>query len=192
MKVSGEALLKVKSMLEPGSTLLDIGAGKGEHASWFKMCGYNVKTNDILPGHDYEGDFNQISLRMPKFDCTWASHVLEHQLNVNTFIKNMKMVTKEGGVMAITVPPRKDRLVGGHVSLFTPLSLIYNMILAGLDCSDAAMCYYGYNISVVVRKKSINLPDLCFDRGDIETLNPYFPVEVKQNIDGFKHYEVNW
>lgn len=194
---STEALYKVAKILPKGSTILDIGAGEGIHANWFRDRGYSVQTNDITEGHDFVMPFNKLAWSLltycgTQFDCTWASHVLEHQLNVNEFIQDMKDCTREGGLLAITVPPRKDNLVGGHLSLFTPLSLIYNMILAGLDCSEASMLYYDYNISVVVKKKSIELPELKYDNGDIETLAPYFPVPVKQNINGFKFSDINW
>lgn len=194
---STEALYKVAKILPQGSTILDIGAGEGIHAAWFKDRGYCVQTNDITGEHDFVMSFGRLAeylsgLPDGEYDCTWASHVLEHQLNVHRFLLDMKYCTKEGGIMAITVPPRKDNLVGGHLNLFTPLSLVYNMILAGIDCSEAAMLEYGYNISVVVKKKSIVLPKLKYDRGDIETLAKYFPVPVKQNTNGFRFKEVNW
>ena len=67
------------------------------------------------------------------------------------------------------------------------------MILAGLDCSGASVKQHGYNISVVTRSIRLEqLPELKFDRGDIETLSHLFPVEVKQGLDGFSLQEVNW
>ena len=198
MRVSGHALLKVRQKLAKGSTILDVGAGSGEHASWFKENGYDVKTTDILPGHDFVGDFNKIwykGILVPhgQFDCIWCSHVLEHQLNPNQFLNAMLSLLKPGGIFAITVPPRKDRLVGGHVNLYTPLSLMYNLVLAHLDCSGASMKVYGYNISVVtINNRLEHLPKLKFDNGDIETLSYLFPTEVKQNMNGFKYEGVNW
>ena len=198
MKSSEAALLKVARVLPQGSTILDIGAGEGLHANWFKDKGYDVKTTDIAEGHDYVGDFNRIWYKgihevHGKFDCVWASHVLEHQKSTGMFITSMLILVKPGGIIAVTVPPLKNNLVGGHLNLFTPLSLVYNMILAGLDCSGASVKRYGYNISIVTRNIQLpKFPDLKYDRGDIELLAKYFPVEVKQGTEGFSLEEVNW
>lgn len=204
---STEAMYKLDKMLPSNSTILDIGSGEGIHASWFEDRGFDVTTNDIYWDSDYKCSFRELadavridkelygnspSLEQHEWDCTWASHILEHQLNVHDFLVDMAGLTREGGLMAITVPPRKDNLVGGHLNMFTPLSLIYNIILAGVDCSEACCLYYGYNISVIVEKRSIVLPSLKYDRGDIEALADYFPIPVKQNTNGFKFHDINW
>ncbi|MDU0355704.1 hypothetical protein RS130_19095 [Paraglaciecola aquimarina] len=58
--------------------------------------------------------------------------------------------------------------------------------MAGFDCRDAAVLKYAYNISVIVRKKTIqNLPDIGFCNGDIEALSDYLPTgELKQGFNG--------
>jgi hypothetical protein len=77
--------------------------------------------------------------------------------------------------------------------LFTPLSLLYNLILAGINCKDAKMKVYKYNISVITRKKWIDkFLELKMDKGDIEYLREYFPCEVWQGISGNHYQEVNW
>ena len=87
-------------------------------------------------------------------------------------------------MIAITVPPLKHQIVGGHVSLWNVGLLLYRLILVGLDCSAARYGTYGYNIGVVLNKKSITLPQLKYDNGDIETLRDYFPVSVNQGFNG--------
>jgi len=190
-------MLKVARLLAPGSRILDVGAGDCSHAEWFRSKGFIVYTVDFANNHTFVGDFNEIwsTIRDIEgfFDCVWSSHVLEHQKNPGRFLEAVRSLTETGGLIAITVPPRKDRLVGGHLSLYTPLSLIYNMILAGLDCSGASVKVEGYNISVVVRNTDTDLPwDLAFDRGDIEKLAHLFPVEVRQGTAGFSLTEINW
>jgi hypothetical protein len=70
--------------------------------------------------------------------------------------------------------------------------LIYNLIAAGFDCSEARIGVYGYNISVIVRKKPARIPDdLYRDEGDVEKLKAFFPIPVHARMDG-RFGNVNW
>lgn len=167
--------------------ILDIGAGeKAPHANAMRAAGLNVKTNDILMS-DYQGFYNELDF-FRKFDGIWASHVLEHQRNVGTFLDKIHWDLKEGGLLAITVPPRKEHIVGGHLTLWNAGLLLYNLILAGFDCSEASVATYHYNVSVVVQKKTIlDMPELYYDDGDVDLLAKYFPTGMgaQQGFDGF-------
>jgi len=128
-------------------------------------------------------------------DLVWASHVLEHQRNPGEFLDLLRRLCKPGGVLAVTVPPRKDALVGGHLSLYTPALLVYHLLRAGLDCRQARIAVDGYDISAVVR--NVSLPDgvlgeLVEDAGDIATLAPWFPWPgVRERWNGMAS-SVNW
>jgi SAM-dependent methyltransferase len=175
------------------NTLLDIGSGpKSAAYSLFTENAKTVTRQDINPDYqpDLLGDFNNLAI-VDQYDCIWCSHVLEHQLNVNHFLTKIFHTLKDGGVLAITVPPLKEEIVGGHVTLWNAGLLLYNLILAGFDCRDAAVKTYGYNISVIVQKKTAILPDLLFDAGDIRTLNEFFPLGVFEGFDG-NIQELNW
>ena len=175
------------------NTLLDIGSGpKSAAYSLFTDNGKTVTRQDINPDYqpDLLGDFNNLATDK-LYDCIWCSHVLEHQLNVNHFLTKIFHTLKEGGVLAITVPPRKDEIVGGHVNLWNAGLLLYNLILAGFDCKNAAVKSYGYNISVIVEKKTAILPNLNYDTGDINALNEFFPLGVFEGFDG-NIQELNW
>jgi len=175
------------------NTLLDIGSGpKSAAYSLFTDNGKTVTRQDINPDYqpDLLGDFNNLAI-VDQYDCVWCSHVLEHQLNVNHFLTKIFYTLKEGGVLAITVPPRKDEIVGGHVTLWNAGLLLYNLILAGFDCKNAAVKSYGYNISVIVEKKTAILPNLNYDTGDINALNEFFPLGVFEGFDG-NIQEINW
>jgi hypothetical protein len=84
----------------------------------------------------------------------------------------------------VTVPPAKHNIVGGHVTLWNAGLLLYNMVLAGWDCSEALVMVYGYNISVLVEKKQAILPKLRMDSGDIDTLSKFFPIQVEEGFHG--------
>lgn len=175
-----EALLKLTEILEVPSTILDIGAGEQQvHANMFRDRGFAVDTIDFFKNSTYIGDFNNVNISK-KYDAVWASHCLEHQLNINIFLKKIVDVTKLGGYIAITVPPLKHEIVGGHVSLWNPGLLIYNLVLAGLDCSNIKIKQYGYNISAIVQKTSAVIPKdkLIYDSLDLVTLNRYFPKDL--------------
>ena len=180
-------------------TVLDIGAGQCLHAALMKSSGRTVdicdfgtsvyydRRNGIGPfNREFMGDFGEMQIDS-RYDAVWCCHTLEHQLNPNAFLKKVGSLLKEGGWLAIVVPPLKHEIVGGHVSLWNAGLLLYHLVMAGFDCSrDVEVESYGYNVAVIVRKRSIEaLPgDLCMDSGDIEKLSRYFPFDAAQGFDG--------
>jgi len=166
-------------------TVLDIGCGEGIHSEIFLQNGKQVTGIDYGRSCYFEknsgkfnsviADFNTYEFGL-EYDCVWCSHVLEHQININAFLKKVFSVLKEGGILALTVPPMKSVIVGGHVSLWNAGLLMYNLVLAGFNCRNAKVKTYGYNISLIVEKETIpELPQLHFDAGDIKLLSDYLP-----------------
>lgn len=175
--------LEIFQQNEDVRTVLDIGAGDGEHAKLLRAAGKRVTTVSLRAPADVIGDYLRTEFA-DKFDGIWASHVLEHMPNVGAFLDKCNADLREGGVLAITVPPPKHNIVGGHVSLWNEGLLLYRLVLAGFDCRRAQVGVYGYNISVIVRKVSIALPPLTMDAGDLEQLARWFPLPVEQDFDG--------
>jgi SAM-dependent methyltransferase len=179
-------------------SVLDVGCGTGRHSRLFQQAGKQVTSIDIYPGLEdaVQADYLRHEFAAP-FDCVWVSHVLEHQLNVNQFLTKIFRDLKEGGILALTIPPLKHEIVGGHVTLWNAGLLLYNLILAGFDCSQAAIKCYGYNISVITAKTSARIPwdQLKYDTGDIETLAPFFPIvegmQWSQSFNG-RIKQINW
>ena len=176
-------------------TLLDIGCGEPSGvnaANFFKELAKDVTRQDINPDYkpDLLGDFNNLATDK-LYDCIWCSHVLEHQLNTHDFLVKLYHTCKTDGVVAITVPPLKHEIVGGHVTLWNGGLLLYNMILAGFDCSKASLAEYDYNISVIVKKQRAELPDLKYDAGDILALQRFFPLPFGDGFDG-RLTKINW
>lgn len=188
-------------------TVLDVGGGAGEHADVFEAFGKHVTSVDYGKSVYFErrnaqreviiGDFNRLTLPR-RYDLVWCSHVLEHQLDAHHFLRQLHGATAEGGVLAITVPPLKHEIVGGHVSLWNPGLLLYRLVLAGFDCRQARVRQYGYNISVLLEKRSIELPELAFDAGDVRRLRawlpaalPYRPNALDDPFDG-NFERLNW
>ena len=175
------------------NTILDVGAGNQRHSRNFRSNGFSVSTNDIVPTADFRGLYTDLSPFNEQFDAIWCAHVLEHQRSVGLFLDRIFTDLKTGGILAITVPPLKHGIVGGHLSVWNGGLLLYNLILAGFDCKNASVATYGYNISVVVEKTPFIMPKLKYDNGDIEALAPFFPreLDVFQNFDG-QIDRINW
>lgn len=179
-----------KLLQQDFNTVLDVGSGEGIQAKIMQDAGKEVTTIAWTGDADYIGDY--CDTEFPHgFDAIWASHVLEHQRNTGLFLDKCFRDISEGGWLAVTVPPLKQDIVGGHVNLYNAGLLLYQLILAGFDCKNAMVKTYGYNISVIVKKKKAVLPDLWYDRGDIELLSPFFPMQVKQGFNGHIA-SVNW
>ena len=196
-----QALDKVIEELPRGSSLLDIGAGSTlVHSSRFAAAGLLVTAVDLcdvtipqVKGVMFlKGFFEELDLAPGSFDAVWTSHVLEHIPDVHTFLQAKIALCKEGGIISVTVPPLKHAIVGGHINLFNAGIVMYRMVLAGLDMSECSIKSYGYNISVVVRKRSITIPTLKYDKGDIETLAPFFPPGMQKQNFGGNIQEHNW
>lgn len=164
-------------------TLLDVGCGDQLHAKLFRQHAIKVTTLDLT--HDADHKINFLEFDGGLFDIIWLSHVLEHVRNPGQFIDKAINHLAPGGFVAVTVPPLKTQLVGGHINLFTMGTLCYQLILSGLACDWGQS--YGYNLSVIASIAERALPKLVCDCGDIETLTYHFPYRVKQNANGNLH-----
>lgn len=188
IKWSGRALQKLLDDFT-FDTVLDVGSGDGSHSEAFRAAGKQVTSLDYGESLYFKqrrrdidaivADFNTFDFGRT-FDAVWCSHVLEHQLNVQGFLEKVHALTNEGGVVAITVPPLKHKIVGGHVSLWNAGLLLYRLVLAGFDCREASVLSYGYNVSVLVRKRTISvLGAIDYDTGDIRKIRAHLPPGLR-------------
>jgi ubiquinone/menaquinone biosynthesis C-methylase UbiE len=178
-------------------TVLDIGSGRGEQAAAMRDAGKRVTTMDSMSavGADIYGHWpsDGIVIATGYYDCVWCSHVLEHSGEPCDFLAEIWAVLVDGGILAITVPPFKQ-VIAGHITAWNAGLLLYNLVLAGFDCSRAAVKTYGYNISAIVRKGKYQ------DRGTESTLTElahFFPVPLtgerpKIGVLPTDIEEVNW
>jgi SAM-dependent methyltransferase len=194
------ALDKTLRSTSTGEKVLDIGGGGGQHSLAFAEQGYKVTYNDIFqpdishPNLEMAiGDF--MELPFYGYDIAFISHVLEHQLNVNAFLKKVSASVKEDGLIVIVVPPAKHQIVAGHLTLWNAGLILYNLVMAGIDCNVVSILQLGYNINVLVRNRKIKLPDdLKHDFGDLDRLSEYFPRELLWEGDSFQGelMDLNW
>lgn len=194
-----KALYKLLNDYEFNS-VLDIGCGEGLHSNIFLNNGKKVTAIDYGKSFYYDNntyksdvitaDFNTYKFDR-QFDCIWCSHILEHQRNPGMFLDKIKSLLKENGVLAITVPPYKSEIVGGHISFWNVGLLLYNLVIAGFDCSNAIASKYKYNISVIVKNISLfEKLNLIYDSGDITSILIYLPSDL-QFIYGRKDFSFN-
>lgn len=171
------------------TTVLDIGSGGGEHSVIFADAGKKVTAIDFGSSYYFRKSQSNVQVTIAdfmsfdfahQFDCVWCSHVLEHQLNVQSFLLKVHDALIENGILAITVPPLKHKIAGGHVSLWNGGLILYRLVLAGFDCKDARILRYGNNISVLVKKNKIDIPsNIEYDRGDIRKIRQFLPNDLK-------------
>lgn len=174
--------------------LLDLGCGDGKHAEVFRANGFNVTTVDLNPECEPDhvmGIEMYLAATTKKYDVIWMSHVLEHQMYHMGILEDLFRVLAPGGVAAITVPPMKPEIVGGHLTLWNAGLLLYNLVVAGYDMSNASVKTYGYNITVISDLPVRPGVELNYDKGDIELLADYFPIPVHQGFNG-NIEEINW
>lgn len=181
-------------------SVLDVGSGSGQHAEIFSKYGKTVTQVDFgkscyfMNGSTDRkiviGDYLHCTFDK-QFDLVWACHVLEHQPNVNLFLRKIHSDLRDEGYLAITVPPLRNEVVGGHLTIWNAGLLLYNLVLAGFNCKQAKILQYGYNISVILQKEAIVLPALDYDKGDIDKLKNYLPDGLKEPFDG-NISKLNW
>ncbi len=178
-------------------TVLDVGAGSLRHSEKFQRAGKIVTALD-LGGSVYFNEMETTSepgieliledfmfyKSVRKWDLIWASHILEHQTDVGNFLKKIISFCSEGGYICLTVPIPHRNLWSGHLSLWTPGLLVYNLVVCGVDASNAEVVFGNGEFSVILSPKKVPLPEnLVFDQGDLGKLKHLLPPWVHENSD---------
>jgi SAM-dependent methyltransferase len=168
-------------------TVLDVGSGNGDHALAFlgqgaKVTGIDVRDSRITnANYEYiQSPYEKINLEDRRFDMVWCSHTLEHVPNAQHFLIWMRRWLKEDGWLAIAVPTsRQNRLHIGHLSLWTPAHLVYNLVCAGWDCKHAQWYTEYLTIGLIVQKgPDIDLSWRTSLPAEIFGLNQFTPISV--------------
>ena len=127
--------------------ICEIGCGNGGNLAKFQAVGYSVfgvepdpaareVAKEVTPNIFY-GTAEELpeTIENEKFDLVLMSHVLEHCLDINTVISNVKAILKDGGVYILEIPNCKSlgfRTYQGewpwsdiprHLNFFTPGSI---------------------------------------------------------------------
>jgi 2-polyprenyl-3-methyl-5-hydroxy-6-metoxy-1,4-benzoquinol methylase len=175
-------------------SVLDVGSGGGHHANQFKLNGFDVTCIDYGTSiYATESkidnlkiinvDFNKYK-PTKKYDLVWASHILEHQRNVGLFLEKIIDCCSDDGYVCITLPDPHRNLLGGHLSIWSPGLLAYNIVLCGVDLSKSNFIRGTHEFSLLFRPIKFSLPnDLTYDWGDLIKLSRYLPQNLSENKD---------
>jgi SAM-dependent methyltransferase len=181
-------LLKHALERNPGY-VLDIGTGNGWAAKAFIGNGARVVGIDVKdPPHVHENYTHvQMAFEMlepqedaEKYDLVWCSNVLESIPNVQAFLLQVASLLKEGGWLYLAVPTLlQDRIHIGNLTVWSPAHLVYNLICAGYDCSDAEWYTEYETIAICIPNKRIE--DMTWrtgDRWEEPIVNKYSPAKM--------------
>jgi SAM-dependent methyltransferase len=165
---------------------LDLGCGRGDYYRQLAASGqfetvHGLDSNPALARHIgrgfVRGRMEDFSPEEP-YDVIWCSHVLEHTPNPGQFLQRLHVLLREDGLLCISVPPMKQAVTVGHVTLWTPGLLLLNLVKAGYDCSDIRMKRKGYNIAALLLRKPC--PQVTtFDPDAPASCRPYLPAGLK-------------
>jgi len=118
------------------------------------------------------------------YDALWVHHVMEHMLDPHLFTTKLYSMLREGGILALTVPPLKSQIVGGHVSVWIAGLLIQHLVRAGFDCKYLRFFKQAYSLGILLQKRSV--PEKIrwkHDRGDIcRLMRPYLPIGLEDHL----------
>ena len=123
----------------------------------------------------------------------FCSHVLEHQRNIGVFLDKLFDIMRDGAILAISVPPLCSHWVTlSHPNWLNAGMLLYHLVMAGFDCREPRVLTYGYNTSVVLRKKSNRLARQSWAHHS-EVLE-FLPAELQHQNESFKGAirSINW
>ena len=130
----------------------------GSHSQAFMRAGKHVTSIDLSGrlSSAIRADYMSHEFAEP-FDCLWISHVLEHQLQPHDFLQKAHGDLRKAACWRSRCRRLSTTSSAGTFAGNLGL-LLYHLILAGFDCSQARCRRYDYNISVVVKKHTIDVP----------------------------------
>lgn len=198
----GQADLIKQALKYEFHSVLDVGAGTGWVAQYFAAQGRDVSATFLNSEDNIEsvvnlGNFpleSMPSIESDSFDAIWASHVLEHCVNVGNALSECYRILKPNGILFLSVPPFKHNVVGGHVSVGWNIGILtYLLCIYGFDVKNGSFIKHGYNIAAFVRKGTPPEVALEFSSVDFEKLDAYLPEWLKQGTYGdINKYNWTW
>jgi hypothetical protein len=172
--LSDQALTKFMAQAPRSQEILNIGGlDTDPHTKIMRKARFEVVTVNVIEPANIVCPYLNAYTRGQS--AIWCSHCLEHQLNPGEFLQKLFFDLEEDGLLALTVPPPKTQIVGGHVTAWNDAVLIHQLIMAGFDCKRADVWRYGYNISAVMRKRSRPEIQWKMSKADLPALIKYTP-----------------
>ncbi|MGB1235301.1 MAG: class I SAM-dependent methyltransferase [Planktomarina sp.] len=204
--IPGQEDIARQALTHDFQSVLDVGAGNLCASAAFVRAGKTVSATVNNSAHydvhalrddiTFHENVQIENFKLPgqTFDAVWCAHVVEHTMNPGLAIQSMRDLLNDDGVLFLSVPPFKDQVVGGHLSVGWNLGiLIYFLLMSGFDVKNGSFVWHGYNVTAFVRKAPKQKFNVMGDAGDIEKLRPYFPdaLNAKQGFEG-RIENINW
>ena len=168
--------------------VLDIGVGHARHAIAFmgngaQVTGVDVKGPEVeSPLYEHlQGAFEVVDFEDRQYDLIWCSHTLEHVHNIQAFLLKAASLLKDGGMLYIAVPTdSQSRFHIGHLTLWNPVLLMYNLICSGWNCKDARWYTEYCTIGLCIKKEpEIDLSWRTGMPDEMAGLNQYMPGNIR-------------
>jgi SAM-dependent methyltransferase len=170
--------------------VLDLGCGVGH--LWPELEGKEVMAIDtyppervmLLPHVQYvQADFMG-QVHFGRVDALFSSHVVEHMQDTKLFLQKFFSFIDDGSPWCIMWPPPQPGIREGHLHHFPMGLMLYNIVVTGIDCSEAMLVRKDYTLGIMGRKWKFELPALGPETRDLTLLAPWFPFVVAHNFPG--------
>ena len=116
--------------------IADVGSGPGHQSFYMQQRGMDVVCIDyVKPVYDNLTHMHPDSDTLGLFDAVWSHHCLEHIPDPIGALMNWRSLLKPGGRLFLTVPEIGIVMSPGHINSFNLPLLMYQLAIAGFDCS---------------------------------------------------------
>lgn len=177
------------------TSLLDVGCGSGPVWDLFvekgiRVTGIDLVPRDLVPEQVGGQSVSYLSTDLltaslpTRFDAVYSSHTIEHVPDTERFLRAFFSHLVPGGAFCLIWPLPKPEVVSGHVHVFNPGLMLYNLVRLGVDCREVEMLRCGYSLAVMGRYEVFKTPDLTHNEGDLDALAAHFPFRAHQDFDG--------
>ncbi len=159
-----------------GGTVLDVGCGFGFFLQAALEAGFEAygvdlspdavaKASERSPGRVFQGVVDEVEeLKGKTFDVVFASHVVEHIVDVGAFVGDLAKRLAPGGILVMVTPNIESLLarVSGprwvsfklpeHVAYYCPSTMARLVEGAGLQVKTTDSAYQHYSLPFVAQK----------------------------------------
>jgi SAM-dependent methyltransferase len=163
-------------------SILDVGAGAGYHSKYFEVMGHDVTACDMRDRFIFKDssiEFHESTLEgLPankRYDAIFASHIMEHIMDLGGFIAKLKSLLNDGGYLFVFVPNTHYTESGHWLEGWSIPQLAVMLCSLGFDCRDSFFTTFGYHTLGFGRKT--DRPNCDFL---IEECLPFLPAKFSE------------
>lgn len=167
----GDELLARFLELVPDKKTRLLVASDDRHLKKIESVGYScvwqvdrpVDPDDIAMGKvsrkpSVSGLLQKFSYKQLNLGGAFVCSHLQKQPNVHDYLVALRGAVAPGSPVALVVPTAHHELVTDHVNLFTAGTLVYALVRAGWDCSEASVTYDRRFINVLLHREDLLEP----------------------------------